>query len=63
MGKIYIYNKPHDLNQYSNHVIKSNNIIQQSSIISNPSNFQINGGRRRTSNLDIGNSDNYVIIK
>jgi hypothetical protein len=25
--------------------------------------FQGNGGRRRTSNMDVGSSDNYLIIK
>jgi hypothetical protein len=47
----------------TNKQINQNNIIQQSSMLSNPLNFQINGGRRRTSNLDVGSSDNYVIIK
>lgn len=47
----------------NNHFMNSNSIIQQSSVMANPLNFQINGGRRRTSNLDVGSSDNYVIIK
>lgn len=40
-----------------------NNIIQQTSTLSNPLMFQGNGGRKRTSNMDVGNSNNYLIIK
>jgi hypothetical protein len=58
-----IYNQSQNLTQYSKQAINHNNIIQQSSIITNGNNFQTNGGRRRTSNLDVGNSNNYVIIK
>lgn len=58
-----IYNQSQNLTQYSKQAINHNNIIQQSTIMTNPNNFQTNGGRRRTSNLDFGNSDNYVIIE
>jgi hypothetical protein len=58
-----IYNQSQNLTQYPKQAINNNNIIQQSTIMTNPNNFQTNSGRRRTSNLDVGNSDNYVIIK
>lgn len=43
--------------------INNNNIIQQTSTLSNPMMFQGNGGRRRTSNMDVTSSNDYVIIK
>lgn len=42
--------------------MQNNNIIQQTSFISSQSNAQFNGGRRRTSNMDVGSSNNYVVI-
>lgn len=49
-------------NNYSSN-INNNNIIQQTSTLSNPQMFMTNGKNRRTSNLDVGSSNNYVIIK
>lgn len=43
--------------------MNSNSIIQQTSTLSNPMMFQGNGGRRRTSNMDVSSSNDYVIIK
>jgi hypothetical protein len=40
-----------------------NGIIKQSSFMQNPSSVMANGGKRRSSNLDVGSSNNYVIIK
>lgn len=41
----------------------SNSIIKQTSFNQNPSTVLANGGKRRSSNLDVGSSNNYVIIK
>ena len=41
----------------------NNNIIRQTSTLSNPLMFQGNGGRKRTSNMDISSSNNFVTIK
>lgn len=39
-----------------------NNIVKQTSFMQNPSTVMANGGKRRSSNLDVGTSNNYVII-
>lgn len=41
----------------------TNNIIKQTSFIQNPSSVISSGGKRRTSNLDVGTSNNYIIIQ
>jgi hypothetical protein len=39
-----------------------NNVVKQTSFMQNPTSVMANGGKRRTSNLDVGTSNNYVII-
>ena len=39
-----------------------NSIVKQTSFMQNPLAVQSNGGKRRSSNLDVGSSNNYVII-
>jgi len=52
----------YQLQNNTNQVSQPNNIIQQTSLLSSQTNVQFNGGRRRTSNMDVGNSNNYVTI-
>lgn len=39
-----------------------NSVVKQTSFTQNPSTVMANGGKKRSSNLDVGTSNNYVII-
>jgi hypothetical protein len=66
----YINNQDNNTNTNNFNKFGNNNIIQQTSKLSNQNLFQNNGGRRRTNNLDIsssnnldiGSSNNYITI-
>jgi hypothetical protein len=62
----YITHNSHNPNydySYENSTLNRNGIIRQTSTLSNSSMFQgNNNGRKRTSNLDVSNSNNYITI-
>lgn len=47
-------------NNFSQRSFTTSNIIKQGSFIQNPSTVFASGGKRRTSNLDVGSSNNYL---
>jgi hypothetical protein len=47
---------------FSQRSLTTSNIIKQGSLIQNPSTFA-SGGKRRTSNLDVGSSNNYLTFQ
>lgn len=50
-------------NNFSQRTFTTNNIIKQGSFIQNPSTVFAGGGKRRSSNLDVGSSNNYLTFQ
>jgi len=48
---------------FSQRSLTTSNIIKQDSFIQNPSTVFASGGKRRTSNLDVGSSNNYLTFQ
>lgn len=48
---------------FSQRTLTTSNIIKQGSFIQNPSSVFASGGKRRTSNLDVGSSNNYLTFQ
>jgi hypothetical protein len=55
------YNEATNYDNYSQYQSQNtNSIIKQGSFIQNPATVFANGGRRRSSNLDVGSSNNFI---